>query len=179
MCFSPSHMWIHTVDLFFLVCILKMHSYWDFLGGPVFKTPCSQWRLHGINPWSGNSGPTWRISSVAQSCPTLCDPMNRGMPGLPVHHQLSELTQTYVHRVSDTIQPSHPLSWDLIKLKSFCSTKETISKVKRQPSEWEKKIANEATDKQLMSKIYKQLLQLNSICVYFSVLLIGPKLPSF
>ena len=51
--------------------------------------------------------------------------------------------------------------WDLIKLKSFCTTKETkeISKVKRQPSEWEKIIANEATDKQLISKIYKQLLQ--------------------
>ena len=52
--------------------------------------------------------------------------------------------------------------WDLIKLKSFCTTKETISKVKRQPSEWEKIIANEATDKELISKIYNQLLQLNS-----------------
>ena len=52
--------------------------------------------------------------------------------------------------------------WDLIKLKSFCTTKETISKVKRQPSEWEKIIANKATDKELISKIYKQLLQLNS-----------------
>ena len=52
--------------------------------------------------------------------------------------------------------------WDLIKLTSFCTTKETISKVKRQPSEWEKIIANEATDKQLISKIYKQRLQLNS-----------------
>ena len=52
--------------------------------------------------------------------------------------------------------------WDLIKLKSFCITKETINKVKRQPSEWEKIIANKATDKELISKIYKQLLQLNS-----------------
>ena len=52
--------------------------------------------------------------------------------------------------------------WDLIKLKSFCTTKETISKVKRQPSEGEKIIANEATDKELISKIYKQLLQFNS-----------------
>ena len=51
---------------------------------------------------------------------------------------------------------------DLIKLKSFCTAKETISKLKRQPSEWEKIIANETTDKQLISKIYKQLLQLNS-----------------
>ena len=52
--------------------------------------------------------------------------------------------------------------WDLIKIKSFCTTKETISKVKRQPSEWEKIMANEATDKGLISKIYKQLWQLNS-----------------
>ena len=52
--------------------------------------------------------------------------------------------------------------WDLINLKIFCTSKETISKVKRQPSEWEKIIANETTDKQLISKIYKQLLQLNS-----------------
>ena len=52
--------------------------------------------------------------------------------------------------------------WDLIKIKSFCTTKETISKVKRRASEWEKIIANEATDKELISKIYKQLLKLNS-----------------
>ena len=51
-----------------------------------------------------------QFSSVAQSCPTLCDPMNRSMPGLPVHHQLPEFTQTHVHRVGDAIQPSHPLS---------------------------------------------------------------------
>ena len=50
-----------------------------------------------------------QIRSVAQSCPTLCDPMNRSTPGLPVHHQLREFTQTHVHRVSDAIQPSHPL----------------------------------------------------------------------
>ena len=50
------------------------------------------------------------VSSVAQSCPTPCDPMNRSTPGLPVHHQLPEFTQTHVHRVSDAIQPSHPLS---------------------------------------------------------------------
>ena len=62
--------------------------------------------------------PAWRIpwteepqfSSVAQLCPTLCDPMNRSTPGLPVHHQILEFTQTRVHRVSDAIQPSHPLS---------------------------------------------------------------------
>ena len=51
-----------------------------------------------------------QFSSVTQSCPTLCDPMNGSMPGLPVHHQLPEFTQTHVHRVGDAIQPSHPLS---------------------------------------------------------------------
>ena len=51
-----------------------------------------------------------QFSSVAQSCPTLCDPMNCSTPGLPVHHQLPEFTQTHIHRVSDAIQPSHPLS---------------------------------------------------------------------
>ena len=51
-----------------------------------------------------------QFSSVAQSCPTLWDPMNHSMPGLPVHHQLPEFTQTHVHRVSDAIHLSHPLS---------------------------------------------------------------------
>ena len=51
-----------------------------------------------------------QFSSVAQLCPTLCDPMNRSTPGLPVHHHLPEFTQTPIHRVSDAIQPSHPLS---------------------------------------------------------------------
>ena len=50
-----------------------------------------------------------QFSSVTQSCPTLCDPMNRSMPGLPVHHQLLEFTQTHVHQVGDATQPSHPL----------------------------------------------------------------------
>ena len=55
--------------------------------------------------WSGISD---QIRSVAQSCPTLCNPMNRSTPGLPVHHQLPQFTQTHVHRVSDAIQPPHP-----------------------------------------------------------------------
>ena len=53
---------------------------------------------------------TLHFSSVAQLCPTLCDPMNRSTPGLPVHHQLPEFTQTHAHWVGDAIQPSHPLS---------------------------------------------------------------------
>ena len=52
----------------------------------------------------------FQFSSVAQLCPTLCDPMNRSTPGLPVYHQLPEFTQTHVHQFSDAIQPSHPLS---------------------------------------------------------------------
>ena len=56
-------------------------------------------------PWA-----CYQFSSVAQLCPTLCSPMNHSTPGLPVHHQLPEFTQTHVHRVGDAIQPSHPLS---------------------------------------------------------------------
>ena len=51
-----------------------------------------------------------QFSSVAQSCPTLCDPMDCSTPGFPVHHQFPELAQTHVHRVGDAILPSHPLS---------------------------------------------------------------------
>ena len=58
----------------------------------------------GIQPLS-----SVQFSSVTQSCPTLCDPMNRSMPGLPIHHQLPESTQTHAHQVGDAIQPSHPL----------------------------------------------------------------------
>ena len=60
--------------------------------------------------WMLSFKPAFQFSSVAQSCPTLCDPMNRSTPGLPVHHQLPEFTQTHTHRVSDAIQSSHPLS---------------------------------------------------------------------
>ena len=99
---------------------------------------CLQCRRPGFNPWvrkifwrmaTHSSILVWRIprteepgglqsvvlhpiqfSSVTQSCLTLCNPKNRSTPGLPVHHQLLESTQTHVHRVSDAIQPSHPLS---------------------------------------------------------------------
>ena len=54
--------------------------------------------------------PSFQFSSVTQYCPTLCDPINYSTPGLPVHHQLLESTQTYVHCIGDAIQPSHPLS---------------------------------------------------------------------
>ena len=66
--------------------------------GGRFFTNSATWEVLGV-----------QFSSVAQSCPTLCNPMNRSTPGLPVHHQLPEFTQTHVHRVGDAIQPSHPL----------------------------------------------------------------------
>ena len=67
-------------------------------------------RILGILLMSTSNFSSVQFSSVAQWGPTLCDPMNRSMPGLPVHHQLPEFTQTHAHQVSDAIQPSHPLS---------------------------------------------------------------------
>ena len=76
------------------------------------KFPCGFWFPSGTI-WSVLLDNVFhdlvQFSSVAQSCPTLCDPMNHSTPGLPVHHQLPEFTQTHVHQVGDTIQPSHPL----------------------------------------------------------------------
>ena len=69
---------------------------------------CNQKRSKSVK--SKNAIDIVQIRSVAQSCPTLCDPMNRSTPGLPVHHQLPEFTETQVHQVSDAIQSSHPLS---------------------------------------------------------------------
>ena len=79
---------------FLIFCALIIYSYFIMLLKTTFSFPSTQ----------------YQFSSVAQSCPTLCDPMNRSTPGLPVHHQLPEFTQIHVHRVSDAIQPSHPLS---------------------------------------------------------------------
>ena len=100
---------------------------WDFLGknteeGCHFLLP-GGFPTQGLNPsllhWQADflplscqRSPQWSIqfSSVAQSCPSLCDPMNCSTPGLPVHHQLLEFTHTLGHQVGDAIQPSHPLS---------------------------------------------------------------------
>ena len=67
---------------------------------------------HHVAAWikAEFGGESVQFSSVAQSCPTLCDPMNHRTPGLPVHQHLPEFTHTHVHRVRDAIQPSHPLS---------------------------------------------------------------------
>ena len=84
--------WITVFIQLFSFCLMILASIYD---------PC----LNQLFYW-------WfhQFSSVTQSCPTLCDPMNRSTPGLPVHHQLPESTQNHVHRVGDAIQPSHPLS---------------------------------------------------------------------
>ena len=72
---------------------------------PAFSTHFSLFPVLALAVWS-----TLQFSSVAQLCPALCNPMNRSTPGLPVHHQLPEFTQTHIHWVSDAIQLSHPLS---------------------------------------------------------------------
>ena len=70
-----------------------------------------------------------QFSLVAQLCPTLCDPMNSSMPGLPVHHQLPEFTQTHVHRVSDAIQPAHPLSSSSSQHQGLCQRVNSLHEV--------------------------------------------------
>ena len=91
-----------------LIYILQVKNLWvqqwQMLDSSTIFTTC-----HFSAPAS-SAFSSVQFSSVAQLCPTLCDPMNRSTPGLPVHHQLPEFTQTHIHRVSDTIQPSHPLS---------------------------------------------------------------------
>jgi len=91
--FLPFHIFLHVVT--------PLIPPWQQMYLSVLLTPCS--------PLTLQSSPV-QFSSVAQSHLTLCNPMNWSTPGLPVHHQLPEFTQTHVHRVSDAIQPSHPLS---------------------------------------------------------------------
>ena len=97
-------------------------SCWDFFSGRDPNVLPAPYSGHlavtsvfvGPRKTGGLLSPTpalaFQFSSVAQSCLTLCDPMNHSTPGLPVHHQLLEFTQTHAHRVGDAIQPSHPLS---------------------------------------------------------------------
>ena len=70
-----------------------------------------KWTLSSLLNSSMKIAQSVQFNSATQSCPTLCDPMNRSMPRFPVHHQLPESTQTYVHRVDEAIKPSHPLSY--------------------------------------------------------------------
>ena len=92
---------------------LNVTCWWSRLDRWIAKISTHKMYVAGGNFSAQN--PTYisqsvQFSSFDQLCPTLCDPMNRSMPGLPVHHQLSEFTQTHVHWVGDAIQPSHPLS---------------------------------------------------------------------
>ena len=89
---STHYTWVHT-------CVREREKE----KGKGKKNRRSWWR-------KGNNRMFSQFSSVVQSCPTLCEPINRSTPGLLVHHQLSEFTQTHVNQVSDAIQPSHPLS---------------------------------------------------------------------
>ena len=72
------------------------------------QTLPKNWRRGNVSKLIFLSQHSAQFSSVTQLCPTSCDPMNRSTPGLPVHHQLLEFTQTHIHRVRDAIQPSHP-----------------------------------------------------------------------
>ena len=81
----------------------------EYWGGLLFSPPRDLPNL-GMEPESPTLWAGW-FSSVVQSCQTLCDLMDCSMPDFPVHHQFPELAQTHVHRVSDAIQPAHPLSF--------------------------------------------------------------------
>ena len=104
--------WARTSSCFHLSCLriltksidyLQKTGQWIFVLRESTFFSCDRKKLRGRHS-------SVQFSSVAHSCPTLCDPMNRSTPGLPVHHQLPEFTQTLVHWVGDAIQPSHPLS---------------------------------------------------------------------
>ena len=98
---NASDLEIYSVDILKAMSLASLPKLWEFCW-------CSGHSLSVRSAYTFIRSD--QIRSVAQSCPTLCNPMNRSMPGLPVHHQLPEFTQTHAHRVSDTIQPSHPLS---------------------------------------------------------------------
>ena len=94
-----------------------VHAFTDLKSDISFADPTSDISFVGPNLGISRASmeesiflsfPIFQFSSVAQSCPTLCDPMNHSTPGLPVHHHLPEFTQTHVHQVCDAIQPSHP-----------------------------------------------------------------------
>ena len=96
----PQCFGIHTVKGFSVVNEAEVDVF--------LELPCFLYDPTDVD--SLTSGSSVQFSSVAQSCLTLWEPMDCSMPGLPVHHQLSQLTQTHVHQASDAIQPSHPLS---------------------------------------------------------------------
>ena len=131
------------------------------------------------------------LGSVSQSCLTLCDPMNRSTPGLPVPHHLPEFTQTHVYRVSDAIQPSHPLSSRFLlppippSIRVF-SNKSTLCM--RWPKQWSFSLSiNPSNEQPYLSIISLNGNVLNSpnkshrqnICLSIAVLQAGSSVPSF
>ena len=119
-CFKnvPEFVVIHRVKDFGIVNKEEVDGFLEFFY--FFYDPTDVgYLISGSSAFSNSTLNIWKFSvhillmpqfsSVTQSCPTLCDPMNRSTPGLPVHHQLPEFTQTHVHQVGDAIQPSHPL----------------------------------------------------------------------
>ena len=139
-----------------------------------------QWRKDGLyNKWCWeNWTATWKRMKLEHSLTPYTKINSKWIKELNVRPDTIKLLEENIGRTLYDINHSkilfdpHPREreiktkinkWDIIKLKSFCTAKETIKKMKRQPSEWEKIFANEATDKGLISKIYKQLMQLSSI----------------
>ena len=108
----PHNLMLPDIKIIAVLCVISLffsNTIKDFLLSLIFCrfTVKCLYVAHNLNPvWFWEC----QFSSVAQSCTTLCDPINHSTPGLPVHHQLPEFTQTQVHRVGDTIHPSHPLS---------------------------------------------------------------------
>ena len=100
-----AHWWCHRTTMLYSPRLLPLKCFWE--GEIVFFFHHYFSFFYPIQP--NLSYQSAQFSSVAQSCPTLCNPMNRSTPGLSVHHQLPEFTQTHVHWVGDAIQPSHPL----------------------------------------------------------------------
>ena len=116
---SPSVVLFSSCLQYFLASVSFQISQFFTTGGhttgvsaPASVLPMNiqDWLLLGLTGWISLQSRSDQIRSVTQLCPTLCDPMNLSTPGLPVHYKLPEFTQTHVHRVSDAIQPSHPLS---------------------------------------------------------------------
>ena len=101
--------WLCILSKGGLISFFSM-KYWEYIfGHRGYKVQFIHWsNKHLLSPYK-MPDISVQFSSVAQSCPTLCDPMNSSTPGLPVHDQLPESTQTHVHRVSDAIQTFHPL----------------------------------------------------------------------
>ena len=105
---------ISSCEVWYLKCCVFPHIT-PFRNENMFWEKCwqctSMWNSFNSNLVFTNVFNKYSISSVTQLCPTLCNPMNCSTPGLPVHHQLLEFTQTHVHQVGDAIQSSHPLSF--------------------------------------------------------------------